>query len=263
MSRLLFALLIAAIAGPVTVCAQDDDSHDAPGHRVLGRAAVYSTEGSSFHARRVPTPSATPVGYRYQFNYPYYRFKPRHYPLGAPSGYPFGFPLPGVYPFGAGPYGPAPWNYGGYTGNGFDRGVYGDQLGGWGGKNPYFMGQSSSNFGPVEARNWATPNLGWMGGQMVYGFGQYPVHTFGSMYGPMGGYGFFQGGGPTVIMGIEPQSGFDYEDKFGPRRRMLYRGYYGETERPIFGSGINSRYYGPAVYGTGNIVPTGGFYEGF
>jgi hypothetical protein len=231
-------------------------------HRTMGRAAVLSNESSGRRGRSIPPPTAIPTAYRYQFNYPYYRFKPRHYPLGAPSGYPFGFPLPGVYPFGSGPYGPAPWNYGGYTGNGFDRGVYGDRLQGFGGMNPYYMGQSSSNFGPVGARNWATPNLGWMGGQYVYGFGQYPVHTFGAMYGPTGGYGFFQGGGPTVIMGIEPQSGFDYIDKFGPESRSPYMG-YGGMPVPRFGSGINSRYFGPAVYGTGNIVPTGGFYEGF
>jgi hypothetical protein len=44
--------------------------------------------------------------YRYPFNYPYYRYSPRH------------------YPFGDGPYGPYGSNYGGYSGNAYDPGVY-------------------------------------------------------------------------------------------------------------------------------------------
>jgi hypothetical protein len=44
--------------------------------------------------------------YRYPFNYPYYRYSPRQ------------------YPFGDGPYGPYGSNYGGYSGNAYDPGVY-------------------------------------------------------------------------------------------------------------------------------------------
>src|SRR5437879_8646756 len=49
-------------------------------------------------------------GYRYPFSYPYYRYGPRQ------------------YPFGNGPYGPYGSNYGGYTGNKYDPGVYGRPL---------------------------------------------------------------------------------------------------------------------------------------
>jgi hypothetical protein len=47
-------------------------------------------------------------GYRYPFSYPYYRYYSNR-----------------QYPFGNGPYGPYGSNYGGYTGNSYDRGVYG------------------------------------------------------------------------------------------------------------------------------------------
>ena len=46
-------------------------------------------------------------GYRYPFSYPYYRYH-----------------LPRQYPFANGPYGPYPPNYGGYSGNMYDRWVY-------------------------------------------------------------------------------------------------------------------------------------------
>src|SRR5262245_40659374 len=61
------------------------------GERVTAPARV-----AQFHGRY---PFAVPHrAYRYPFNYPYYRYSPRH------------------YPFGNGPYGPYGSNYGGYTG---------------------------------------------------------------------------------------------------------------------------------------------------
>jgi hypothetical protein len=58
-------------------------------------------------------------GYRNPFGYPYYRYKPRH------------------YPFAVGPYGPYGSNYGGYSGNGYDPNVYGSTVpGGLLGKLP-------------------------------------------------------------------------------------------------------------------------------
>jgi hypothetical protein len=83
------------------------------------KPAAVGPQGSSASARLQGQPvqfgasshypfARPPRAYRYPFNYPYYRYSPRH------------------YPFGNGPYGPYNSNYGGYTGNAFDAGVYGN-----------------------------------------------------------------------------------------------------------------------------------------
>jgi hypothetical protein len=85
----------------------DDRSADGmplPAKSVSARLEVQPVQfGASSHYPFARPPRA----YRYPFNYPYYRYSPRH------------------YPFGNGPYGPYNSNYGGYTGNAFDAGVYG------------------------------------------------------------------------------------------------------------------------------------------
>jgi hypothetical protein len=225
------------------------------GDDVVARPAIHREAGSPVRFGPLTTAeyqatragAARLAGYRYPFNYPYYRYKPRHYPNWQAGRYHFGYPRPGQYPFGVGPYGPNRWNYGGYTGNGFDGRVYGDSAWLYGGANPFTYGFGSSSFGPLP-RGYATPSLGWMGNSYMPGIGYYPCHTWGYVYGPPGGYGFYADV-PTVDLGGPDYSGFDYEDLAGGLRV------------PFVDS--NVRNYGSAMYGTGNIVPLGGFYQGW
>jgi len=107
--RLMAALVVAAAIAIGAPAARSDDT----------AASTRSRASRTTAARQAPARLAQvdshgryPFGqfrggYRYPFSYPYYRYGPRH------------------YPFGNGPYGPYGSNYGGYSGNAYDPGVYG------------------------------------------------------------------------------------------------------------------------------------------
>jgi hypothetical protein len=106
---LAIPVLVALVWEPGAPPAHADDG-TAAGRRQTDWSTSAQTKvqlvqfGASSHYPFARPPRA----YRYPFNYPYYRYSPRH------------------YPFGNGPYGPYNSNYGGYTGNAFDVGVYGN-----------------------------------------------------------------------------------------------------------------------------------------
>jgi hypothetical protein len=110
-SRWLSGFVLAGLTSVTAArSAGADDVYVGGGSRIPQFASAAQPQirlvqfGASSHY-----PFAQPSrAYRYPFNYPYYRFSPRH------------------YPFGNGPYGPYNSNYGGYTGNAFDAGVYGN-----------------------------------------------------------------------------------------------------------------------------------------
>src|SRR5262245_28686340 len=98
------AIRVRDVSVVVLACALTAQWPAAGGEPVSARVPLRPAQ-FGVHSRY---PFAHPRGaYRYPFNYPYYRYSPRH------------------YPFGNGPYGPYGSNYGGYTGNAYDSGVYG------------------------------------------------------------------------------------------------------------------------------------------
>src|SRR5262245_23943229 len=108
--RSLTILVLVALAWELGVPSARADDSIAAGRRQTDRptSAQPNVQLVQFGASSHYPFARPPRAYRYPFNYPYYRYSPRH------------------YPFGNGPYGPYNSNFGGYTGNAFDAGVYGN-----------------------------------------------------------------------------------------------------------------------------------------
>lgn len=190
-------------------------------------------------------------GYRYPFSYPYYRY------YGSR-----------VYPFGNGPYGPYGSNYGGYTGNAFDRGVYGTRGLPDAPAPPRPGADDASDVAtagavplpvqpvPLAAQYYGEPipysggspfNPSYGGGQLYrvypYGYGfnnlwfgqNQLIHGFG--YYPTSIYSYFYG----------PPSGFGF---YGPEYAPSYYNY-------------SIRNFGPYYPGIGGINGGAGMYQGW
>lgn len=112
--RLTLSFLVGFTSASVDQSAQADDA--SPPSRPRTMRAAAPSQGSVRpvqYSMRSRYPFAESQGaYRYPNSYPYYRYAPRQ------------------YPFGNGPYGPYGSNYGGFSGNGYDSGVYGSPFAG-------------------------------------------------------------------------------------------------------------------------------------
>jgi hypothetical protein len=196
-------------------------------------------------------------GYRYPFSYPYYRYYSNR-----------------QYPFGNGPYGPYGSNYGGYTGNSYDRGVYGtrglpdapapppDRA-----APPRPREEADSDVAdagavplpvqpvPLAAQYYGEP-IPYSGGSPFnpsYGGGQlYRIYPY--------GYGFnnLWFGQNQLIHGFGYYPMQNYSYFYGPPSGM---GFYGPEYMPSYYN-YSVRNFGPYYPGIGGVNGGAGFYQG-
>jgi hypothetical protein len=197
-------------------------------------------------------------GYRYPFSYPYYRYYSSR-----------------QYPFGNGPYGPYGSNYGGYSGNAYDRGVYGtrglpdapapppDRAAP---PRPREEGDSDvADAGavplpvqpvPLAAQYYGEP-IPYSGGSPFnpsYGGGQlYRIYPY--------GYGFnnLWFGQNQLIQGFGYYPTQNYSYFYGPPSGM---GFYGPEYMPSYYN-YSVRNFGPYYPGIGGINGGAGMYQGW